>query len=59
MNDGDRPRVVEVAGGQHVFLRCCTAYRAFLDLLSVTERSYLRPRLTLGRTERLPAEVGA
>ena len=33
--------------GQHVFLRCCTAYRAFLDRLGVTEATYLQPRMDI------------
>jgi hydroxysqualene dehydroxylase len=45
--------------GQHVFLRCCTAYRAFLERLGVTERVRLQPRLDVpvvgpgGRMSRL------
>ena len=45
--------------GQHVFLRCCTAYRAFLDRLGVADRVRLQPRLDVpviapgGRTSRL------
>jgi hydroxysqualene dehydroxylase len=31
--------------GQHVFLRCCTAYRAFLDRLGVADRVRLQSRL--------------
>jgi squalene-associated FAD-dependent desaturase len=31
--------------GQHVFLRCCTAYRAFLERLAVADRVRLQPRL--------------
>lgn len=31
--------------GQHVFLRCCTAYRALLDRLQVTQQTTLQPRL--------------
>lgn len=31
--------------GQHVFLRCCTAYRAFLDRLGVADRVTLQSRL--------------
>ncbi|HXF58127.1 MAG TPA: hydroxysqualene dehydroxylase HpnE [Actinomycetota bacterium] len=29
--------------GQHVFLRCCTAYRAFLGRLGVSDRTSLQP----------------
>ena len=31
--------------GQHVFLRCCTAYRAFLGRLGVADRVRLQSRL--------------
>jgi squalene-associated FAD-dependent desaturase len=31
--------------GQHVFLRCCTEYRAFLDRLGTAELVHLQPRL--------------
>jgi uncharacterized protein with NAD-binding domain and iron-sulfur cluster len=30
--------------GQHVFLRCCTAYRGLLDKLGVTEHAPIQPR---------------
>jgi hydroxysqualene dehydroxylase len=33
--------------GQHVFLRCCTAYRGFLDRLGVTALTTLQPRLDI------------
>jgi squalene-associated FAD-dependent desaturase len=33
--------------GQHVFLRCCTAYRALLDRLGVTHETALQERLAL------------
>jgi squalene-associated FAD-dependent desaturase len=33
--------------GQHVFLRCCTAYRAFLDRLGVTDQTTLQPRMDI------------
>jgi hydroxysqualene dehydroxylase len=45
--------------GQHVFLRCCTAYRAFLERLGVADRVRLQSRLDVpviapgGRTRRL------
>jgi hydroxysqualene dehydroxylase len=45
--------------GQHVFLRCCTAYRAFLERLGVTDRVRLQSRLDVpvvapgGRMSRL------
>ena len=31
--------------GQHVFLRCCTAYRRFLDRIGASDRVVLQPRL--------------
>jgi squalene-associated FAD-dependent desaturase len=31
--------------GQHVFLRCCTSYRSFLDRLGATDMVHLQPRL--------------
>lgn len=31
--------------GQHVFLRCCTAYRAFLDRIGAAEKVHLQPAL--------------
>jgi squalene-associated FAD-dependent desaturase len=33
--------------GQHVFLRCCTAYRGFLDRLGVTRLTSLQPRMDI------------
>ncbi len=33
--------------GQHVFLRCCTAYREFLARINATDQVYLQPRLNL------------
>jgi squalene-associated FAD-dependent desaturase len=48
-----------VDNGQHVFLRCCTRYRALLDRLGVADRVTLQPRLDLrvlepgGRAHRL------
>jgi hydroxysqualene dehydroxylase len=36
---------LDVDNGQHVFLRCCTAYRSLLDRLGVTDRTVLQPRL--------------
>jgi squalene-associated FAD-dependent desaturase len=33
--------------GQHVFLRCCTAYRALLDRLGVTHQTALQEQLAL------------
>jgi squalene-associated FAD-dependent desaturase len=31
--------------GQHVFLRCCMAYREFLERISASDQVYLQPRL--------------
>ncbi len=31
--------------GQHVFMRCCTAYRGFLDRIGATDQVTLQPRL--------------
>jgi squalene-associated FAD-dependent desaturase len=36
-----------VDNGQHVFLRCCTAYRTLLEELEATELVTLQPRLEL------------
>jgi squalene-associated FAD-dependent desaturase len=36
-----------VDNGQHVFLRCCTAYRAFLDRIGATAKTELQPRLAI------------
>jgi len=33
--------------GQHVFLRCCTAYRSFLDRLGVAGATSLQPRMDI------------
>ena len=33
--------------GQHVFLRCCTAYRGFLERLGVSHLAYLQPRMDI------------
>lgn len=38
---------LEIDNGQHVFLRCCTAYRALLDRLGVTGQTVLQPRLDI------------
>ena len=40
-------RGLEVDNGQHVFLRCCGAYLAFLDRLGVRERVTLQDRLAV------------
>jgi squalene-associated FAD-dependent desaturase len=34
-----------VDNGQHVFLRCCTAYQAFLERLGVRPDAFLQPQL--------------
>jgi squalene-associated FAD-dependent desaturase len=38
---------LKVDNGQHVFLRCCTAYQQFLRRLGVTDRVELQPRLAI------------
>jgi squalene-associated FAD-dependent desaturase len=50
---------IDVDNGQHVFMRCCTAYRALVDRLGVTGKTVLQGRLDVplhhidGRTARL------
>lgn len=59
---------LRIDNGQHVFLRCCTAYRGFLDRLGVTQLTALQDRMSIqvrepgGRTgvlerSRLPAPL--
>jgi squalene-associated FAD-dependent desaturase len=38
---------LEIDNGQHVFLRCCTEYRAFLERLGVEHLVTLQPRLAV------------
>jgi squalene-associated FAD-dependent desaturase len=38
---------LDVDTGQHVFLRCCTSYRALLERLGVTHLTSLQPRLDI------------
>ncbi len=38
---------LEIDNGQHVFLRCCTAYRSLLERLGVSDRVHLQPRLAV------------
>jgi squalene-associated FAD-dependent desaturase len=38
---------LDIDNGQHVFLRCCTAYRALLDRLGVADQVYLQDRLDI------------
>ncbi len=38
---------LSVDNGQHVFLRCCTAYLALLDRLGVADKVALQPRLDI------------
>src|SRR5262249_46559430 len=47
-----------IDNGQHVFLRCCTAYRGLLDRLGVGERIELQPRLDITVRSALSARVG-
>jgi len=42
-----RHQGLEIDNGQHVFLRCCTAYRAFLDRVGASDRVLLQPRLAI------------
>lgn len=42
-----RHRGLEVDNGQHVFLRCCTEYRAFLDRIGASDRVVLQSRLAI------------
>jgi len=51
---------IVVDNGQHVYLRCCTAYREFIRRLGVEEQTFLQPRLdvpvvdpTTGKVARL------
>ena len=37
-----------IDNGQHVFMRCCTSYRALLDRLGVTDATRLQRRLDVG-----------
>jgi squalene-associated FAD-dependent desaturase len=53
-----------IDNGQHVFLRCCTAYRWLLDRLGATEQTVLQSHLDIpvlhpdGRTARLARSPG-
>jgi squalene-associated FAD-dependent desaturase len=38
---------LEIDNGQHVFLRCCTAYRSLLERLGVSGQVELQPRLAV------------
>ncbi|MFI5315008.1 MAG: hydroxysqualene dehydroxylase HpnE [Myxococcota bacterium] len=38
---------LRVDNGQHVFLRCCTQYLAFLDRVGARERTVIQPRLAI------------
>ena len=38
---------LEIDNGQHVFLRCCTAYIAFLERLGVSDQVHLQRKLEL------------
>jgi squalene-associated FAD-dependent desaturase len=60
---------IVVDNGQHVFLRCCTAYREFIRRLGVEDQTFLQPRLDVPvvepgtgrvarlRRDRLPAPL--
>ena len=49
---------VWVDNGQHVFLRCCTAYRSLLDRLGVADLVQLQPRLDVTVRSEASARVG-
>jgi hydroxysqualene dehydroxylase len=49
---------IDVDNGQHVFLRCCTSYRALLDRLGVTGLTHLQPRLDVTVRSELSPKVG-
>jgi squalene-associated FAD-dependent desaturase len=36
---------IEIDNGQHLFLRCCTAYRSFIDRLGLSGQMMLQPHL--------------
>ena len=38
---------MSIDNGQHVFLRCCTAYRQFLDRIGAADKVHLQDRLDL------------
>jgi len=40
-------RGLRIDNGQHVFMRCCTAYRGLLRRLGVERRVFLQPRLAV------------
>lgn len=42
-----RHQGLEIDNGQHVFLRCCTAYRAFLRRIGAEDRVLLQRRLAI------------
>jgi squalene-associated FAD-dependent desaturase len=42
-----RKRGLEVDNGQHVFMRCCTTYRAFLARLGVDDQVWIQERLAV------------
>ncbi len=51
---------LDVDNGQHVFLRCCTAYRALLDRLGVAHQVALQHRLDIPvRSPERPGPAGA
>jgi squalene-associated FAD-dependent desaturase len=51
-------RSIRVDNGQHVFLRCCTSYRALLDRLGVTGLTHLQPRLDVTVRSEASRRVG-
>jgi squalene-associated FAD-dependent desaturase len=49
---------IPVDNGQHVFLRCCTSYRALLDRLGVTGLTHLQPRLDVTVRSEASSRIG-
>jgi squalene-associated FAD-dependent desaturase len=47
-----------IDNGQHVFLRCCTAYRAFLERLGVTDLVTVQDRLDVPVRSELDTRAG-
>jgi squalene-associated FAD-dependent desaturase len=48
-----------VDNGQHVFLRCCTAYRGLLQRLGVTDQVEIQPRLDVPVRDVVTGRTGA
>ena len=54
----DRTTGFEVDNGQHVFMRCCTRYIAFLKRLGVFHKTYLQDRMEVQIIDRLRGASG-